>query len=73
MKTTIYLIGTCFISTGIYQAALNSKNAAPGTLIAMGFWALFLWGCDRRRRKTAASRERQRLFNQWLHKMHRLN
>jgi hypothetical protein len=60
MKTIIYLIVTSFLSTGMYEAALNSSNPAPGILCAIAFWAWFLWGWDRRRKKTALQRQQQR-------------
>jgi hypothetical protein len=63
MKTTIYFIGTCFISTGAFMAALNLKNPFPAFGVAFGIWALFIWGYMRRSKK-AAAKERQEQFFQ---------
>jgi hypothetical protein len=62
MKTAIYLIITCFISTGAFLAALGAKH--PFLLYAAGFgmWAWFLWGLSRRTKKRAAKREREEQF-----------
>jgi len=51
MKTAIYFIITCFISTGAMLGALNAKNPFPLFGIAFGIWALFLYGCHKRSRK----------------------
>lgn len=58
MKTFIYLIATCFISTGICLATLNSGHIVSGYAAAIGLWAWFLWGCDRRKRKAGQKRRR---------------
>ncbi|MGF7079632.1 hypothetical protein [Mucilaginibacter sp. UYCu711] len=70
MKTTFYFISTCFIATGFYMAAINSKNAVPGILVAFGLWALFFWGCDRRREKEAKKRERERLLAEYFRRLY---
>jgi hypothetical protein len=60
MKTFIYFIATCFISTGIYFASLNGKHLTIGIALAIGMWAWFLWGYDRRMRKAEERRRRNR-------------
>jgi hypothetical protein len=40
MKTAIYFIITCFISTGALLGATNAKNPFPAFAIAFGIWAL---------------------------------
>ena len=60
MKKFIYFIATCFISTGIYFASLNSKYMAIGIALALGMWVWFLWGYDRRMRKAQERRDRNR-------------
>ena len=66
MKTAVYLIFTCFISTGAFIGALYSKT--PFLLYAVGFgiWALFLWGFNRRMKKNAERRDRERYFNDFM-------
>ena len=66
MKTVVYLIFTCFISTGAFMGALYSKT--PFLLYAVGFgiWALFLWGLNRRMKKDADRRDRERYFNDFM-------
>ena len=66
MKTFVYLVFTCFISTGAFMGALYSKT--PFLLYAVGFgiWALFLWGLNRRMKKNAERRDRERYFNDFM-------
>jgi len=66
MKTAIYFIITCFISTGALLGATNAKNPFPAFAIAFGIWALFLWGYNRRSKKEAERRNRERLFEEYL-------
>ncbi|GAC1314112.1 MAG: hypothetical protein NVSMB24_38340 [Mucilaginibacter sp.] len=66
MKTFVYLVFTCFISTGAFMGALYSKT--PFLLYAVGFgiWVLFLWGLNRRMKKNAERRDRERYFNDFM-------
>ena len=66
MKTAIYFIITCFISTGALLGATNAKNPFPAFAIAFGIWALFLWGYNRRSKKEAERRNRERIFEEYL-------
>jgi len=66
MKTAIYFIITCFISTGALLGATNAKNPFPAFAIAFGIWALFLWGYNRRSKKEAERRNREKLFEQFM-------
>ena len=66
MKTAIYFIITCFISTGALLGATNAKNPFPAFAIAFGIWALFLWGYNRRSKKEAERRNRERLFEEYM-------
>ncbi len=60
MKTFIYFICTCFISTGVYFATLNSHHVALGIIIAMAMWAWFFWGWNRRMKKADERRGKYR-------------
>ncbi|MGY3212855.1 hypothetical protein [Mucilaginibacter sp. HD30] len=62
MKTFVYLVFTCFISTGAFMGAMYSPR--PFLLYAVGFgiWALFLWGLNRRMKKNAERRDMERHF-----------
>ncbi|WP_295801113.1 hypothetical protein [Mucilaginibacter sp.] len=66
MKTFVYLIFTCFISTGAFMGALYSKT--PFLLYAVGFgiWALFLSGVNRRMKKNAERRNMERNFQDYM-------
>jgi hypothetical protein len=66
MKTAVYLIFTCFISTGAFMGALYSKT--PFLLYAVGFgiWVFFLWGVNRRMKKNAERRHMERYFNDFM-------
>jgi len=66
MKTAIYFIITCFISTGALLGATNAKNPFPAFAVAFGIWALFLWGYNRRSKKEAERRNRERLFEHFM-------
>lgn len=71
MKTFVYLIFTCFISTGAFMGALSSET--PFLLYAVGFgiWALFLWGLNRRMKKNAERRDMERHFQEYMR--HQIN
>ena len=66
MKTFIYLIFTCFISTGGFLGALNGRH--PFVLYGVGFgvWAWFLWGLSRRMKKQAERRQREQSFEDFM-------
>jgi membrane protein implicated in regulation of membrane protease activity len=66
MKTAIYFILACFISTGAFLAALNMKNPWPAFIVAFGSWALFFWGWNRRVKKQAERRSGERLFADYM-------
>ena len=66
MKTFVYLVFTCFISTGAFMGALYSKT--PFLLYAVGFgiWALFIWGVLRRMKKNDERRSMERQFSEFM-------
>jgi len=66
MKTTIYFLLTCCISTGAFFAAANMKNPFPAFIVAFAAWALFFWGWQRRLKKDARRHNRERLFNEYM-------
>jgi hypothetical protein len=66
MKTIFYLIGTCLISTLAFFGALSMKNPFPCFGVAFGIWALFLWGWNRRSKRQAAKRSRERMFEDYM-------
>jgi hypothetical protein len=66
MKTAVYFIFSCFISTGALLGALHAKNPFPAFAIAFGIWALFVWGYNRRSKKEAERRFRERLFEDYM-------
>ena len=66
MRTAIYLIFTCLISTGALLGALNAKNPFPAFIVAFGIWALFLWGWSRRMKRNAERREMERNFQEFM-------
>ena len=66
MKTIVYFIFTCFISTGAFFAATNMKNPFPAFIVAFGIWALFFWGWNRRSKKQAERRSREQLFENYM-------
>jgi hypothetical protein len=66
MKTFVYLVFTCFISTGAFMGALYSKTPLLLYAVGFGIWALFLWGVNRRMKKNAERRDRERYFNDFM-------
>lgn len=66
MKTFIYFIATCLISTFALFGALSLKNPFPCFAVAFGIWAIFLWGWSRRSKKEAARRLRERIFEEYM-------
>jgi hypothetical protein len=66
MKTFVYFIITCFISTGALLGATNAKNPFPLFAIAFGIWGVFLWGYNRRSKKEAERRNKEKLFEQFM-------
>ena len=62
MKTVIYFILSCFISTGAILAATNLKNPWPAFIVAFGIWVLFFLGWNRRMKKQSEKRFREQLF-----------
>jgi hypothetical protein len=66
MKTFVYLIFTCFISTGCFMAALGSKTPLLLYAVGFGIWALFLWGCSNRMKKKAEKERDEQQFNEFM-------
>jgi len=66
MKTGLYFVATCFISTFAFWGALSMNNPFPAFAVAFGIWALFLWGYARRSKKLAERRSRERLFEDFM-------
>ncbi|WP_259065016.1 hypothetical protein HDF24_00300 [Mucilaginibacter sp. X4EP1] len=66
MKTALYFIITCFISTGALLGATNAKNPFPLFGIAFGIWVLFIWGYTRRSKIEAEKRSRERRFEEHM-------
>ena len=69
MKTIVYFIFTCFISTGAMFGALNAKNPYPLFIVAFGIWALFIWGCHRRWKRKAARQRREQFYDEQMREM----
>lgn len=66
MKTAIYFILTCFISTGAFFAATNMKNPFPAFAVVFGIWVLFFWGWNRRIKKQSERRSMERQFENFM-------
>jgi hypothetical protein len=43
MKTTLFFIFTCLVSTGAMLGALHEKNPFPNFAVALGIWLFFIW------------------------------
>jgi len=66
MRTTIYFILTCLISTGALLGGLHAKNPYPNFAIMVAIWALFIWGYNRRSKKESERRSQERLFADYM-------
>ena len=51
MKTTLFFIFTCLVSTGAMLGALHATNPFPNFAVAFGIWIFFIWVQGRRSRK----------------------
>ena len=52
MKTVIYFIFTCLISTGALLGATNGTSTSYALyLVGFGIWGLFIWGVNNRSKK----------------------
>lgn len=66
MKTGLYFVATCFISTFAFWGALSMQNPFPCFAVAFGIWALFFWGWNRRMKKQTERRSREQLFAEYM-------
>jgi len=70
MKTFIYFVFTCLISTGALLGALNAKNPFPAFAAAFAVWALFIWGYNRRVKKRSEKNDMERMFRDHMRMQH---
>ena len=66
MRTIVYFLFSCFISTGAFIAALGAKYPLLLYAVGFGIWALFLWGWNRRNKRDAVRRNGERLFQEYM-------
>lgn len=66
MKTFVYLVFTCFISTGAFMGALYAQTPFILYTVGFGVWALFLWGVSRRMKRNTERRYQERQFNEFM-------
>lgn len=66
MKTTVYFILACIISTGAFFAATNMHNPFPVFAVAFGIWVIFFVGWNRRLKKQAIRRSMERQFAEYM-------
>lgn len=66
MKTAIYFIATCLISTFAFFGAVGAQNPFPCFAVAFSIWALFIWGWNKRAKKAADKRFNEQLFNEYM-------
>lgn len=69
MKTFVYLVFTCFISTGSFMCGLNSPSIWPGYLIGFAVWVWFAWNFDARQKRARERRNREKMLNMMLNKV----
>jgi len=66
MRTFIYFIFTCFISTGAFLGALNANYPFPLYVVGFGIWALFIWGQARRNKRKMEKRRMEEEFRAFM-------
>lgn len=66
MKTLVYFILTCFISTGAFFAASNMKEPFPAFAVAFGIWIPFVIYLTRRQRRIAERKSMERMFTNYM-------
>ena len=66
MKTVVYFVLTCLISTGLLLAALNEKNPLPEFIPAFAIWLLFFWTYARRMKRREERRSMEKLFREFM-------
>lgn len=71
MKTVIYFVFSCLISTGALLGALHSKNPYPAFALAAGIWALFIWGYNQRSKKARQKNIREQVFQDYMRMQYR--
>jgi hypothetical protein len=71
MKTTVYFLFSCFISTGAFMGALYAQYPLFLYLLGFGIWVLFIWGYNSRSKKKAETDQRERMFREHMHMQYR--
>ena len=66
MRTFLFFIFTCLVSTGAMLGALHATNPFPNFAIAFGIWALFIWIQSRRARKKNRQQYGERQFREFM-------
>lgn len=66
MKTVVYFILSCFISTGAFMGALYAPAPILLYLIGFGVWVLFIRGYMKRSRRDAERREMEQSFRNFM-------
>lgn len=62
MRTFLFFIFTCLVSTGALLGGLHAKNPFPNFAIAFGIWVLFIWVQGRRSRKLNQQARNEQAF-----------
>jgi len=66
MKTILFFIFTCLVSTGAMLGALHEKNPFPNFAIAFGSWVLFIWSQGKRSRKRSRRQHNEQQFRDYM-------
>jgi len=66
MKTFLFFIFTCLVSTGAMFGAMHESNPFPNFAVAFGIWILFIWVQGRRTRKRNRLQYGERQFREFM-------
>jgi len=66
MKTFLFFIFTCLISTGAMLGALHENNPFPNFTVAFGAWVFFVWVQGRRARRRNRQQHVEQQFREFM-------
>ena len=66
MRTFLFFIFTCLVSTGAMLGALHEKNPFPNFALAFGIWVFFVWVQTRRAKKRNRQQNGEQQFREFM-------
>jgi hypothetical protein len=66
MKTFLFFIFACLVSTGAMLSALHETNPFSNFALAFGIWVFFVWVQGRRARKRSRQQNGEQQFREFM-------